>query len=65
MRQGGKLTVVRVPSMVNTMGLVMVVPGLYGRDVEFKNPNEGDGGGVIEDSNEEVEEGTEFIELLH
>ena len=51
--------------MVNTMGLVMVVPGLYGRDVEFKNPNEGDGGGVIEDSNEEVEEGTEFIELLH
>ena len=52
--------------MVNTTGLVIVVSGLYGRDVEFKNPKvcDGDGDGVIEGPREDVEGGTELVELL-
>jgi hypothetical protein len=40
--------------MVNTTALVIVVSGLYVRDVEPKNPSDGDGGGVIEDPGEVV-----------
>lgn len=51
--------------MVNTTGLVIVVSGLYGRDVEFRNPNDCSGDGVIEGPCEGVEEeGTELVELL-
>ena len=64
MRQSGKPTVVRTPLMVNTTALVIVVPGLYGRDVEFKNPNEGDGEEVTGGPSGGVEEGAESVELL-
>jgi hypothetical protein len=51
--------------MVNTTGLVIVVSGIYERVVEFRNPNDCDGGGgVIEGSSEDVEGGTELTELL-
>jgi len=53
---------VRLPSMVNTTGLVIVVSGLYLRDVEPKNPNDCDDG-VNEGPSEDVEEGTELVEL--
>lgn len=36
-----------LPSTVNTTGLVIVVSGLYGRDEEFKYPNDCGGGEVI------------------
>jgi hypothetical protein len=42
----------------------MVVSGVYVRDVEFKNPNDCDGGGVTEGAGEDVEGGTEMVELL-
>lgn len=39
------------------MGLVIVVSGLNVRGVEFKNPNDSDGVGVIEDSGGDRDEG--------
>lgn len=50
--------------MVNTTGLVIVVSGLYVRDVEPRNPNDCDGDGVIEEPSEGDEGGTELVELL-
>jgi hypothetical protein len=55
---------VRRPSIVKTTGLVIVVSGLNVRDVELKNPNVVDGGGVTEDPGEEVEGGSELVEVL-
>ena len=63
-KQSARHTVVRLPLMVNTTALVIVVFGLCERDLESKNPNDCDGDGVIEGSSEDVEEGTEPVELF-
>lgn len=53
-----------LPSTVNTTGLVIVVCGLYVRDVEFKKPNDCGGDEVIEGGGEDVEGFIELVGLL-
>lgn len=57
-------TVVALPSMVNTTGLVIVVSGVYVRDVEPKKPIDCSGDEVIEGGNEDVEGVAELVGLL-
>lgn len=53
-----------LPSTVNTTGLVIVVSGVYVRDVEFKKPNDCGGDEVIEGGGEDVEGVIELVGLL-
>ena len=53
-----------LPSTVKTMGLVIVVSGLYVRDVEFKKPIDCGGDEVIEGGGEDVEGVIELVGLL-
>ena len=64
MRQSGRHTVVRRPSMVKTTGLVIVVSGVNVRDEELKDLDDSDGVGVIDGSCEDVEGLCERDEVL-
>jgi hypothetical protein len=50
--------------MVRTTGLVIVICGLNVGDVEPENPDDSDGVGVIEESDEGVEESSGLNEVL-